>query len=56
MQLTINLTSQRIKSYCHEQITFRSLKNYSPEIYEEALRKLSFSNYELFDDIDYHLQ
>ena len=42
----------RIKSYCHKQITFRSLKNYSPEIYEEALRKLSFPNYELFDDID----
>ena len=32
----------RIKSYCHKQITFRSLKNYSPEIYEEALRKISF--------------
>ena len=42
----------RIKSYCHKQITFRSLKNYSPEIYEEALRKLSFPNYELFDGID----
>ena len=42
----------RIKSYCHKQITFRSLKNYSPEIYEEALRKISFPNYELFDDID----
>ena len=42
----------RIKSYCHKQITFHSLKNYSPEIYEEALRKLSFPNYELFDNID----
>ena len=42
----------RIKSYCHKQITFRSLKNYSPEVYEESLRKLSFPNYELFDDID----
>ena len=42
----------RIKSYYHKQITFRSLKNYSPEIYEEALRKLSFPNYELFDGID----
>ena len=39
----------RIKSYCYQQITFRSLKNYSPEVYEEALRKLSFLNYELFD-------
>ena len=42
----------RIKSNCHKQITFRSLQNYSCEIYEEALRKLSFPNYELFDDID----
>ena len=42
----------RMKSYCHKQITFRSLKNYSPEVYEEALKKLSFPNYELFDDID----
>ena len=42
----------RIKSYCHKQITFRSLINYSHEIYEEGLRKLNFLNYELFDDID----
>ena len=42
----------RIKSYCHKQITFCSLKNYSPEIYEEAPTKLSFPNYELLDDID----
>ena len=41
----------RIKRYCHKQITFHSLKNYSPEVYEEALRKLSFPNYELFDDV-----
>ena len=39
-------------SYCHKQITFRSLKNYSPEVYEEALQKLSFPNYELFGNID----
>ena len=42
----------RIKCYCHKQITFRSLKNYSPEIYKDVLRKLSFPSYELFDDID----
>ena len=42
----------RIKSYCNKQITFRSLETCSPEVYEEALRKLSFPNYELFDDID----
>ena len=35
----------RIKSYCHKKITFYSLKNYLPEIHEEALRKLSFPNY-----------
>ena len=51
-QLYCTGKTARIKSYCHKEITFRSLKNYSPEIYEEALRKLSFLNYELFDDID----
>ena len=40
-----------IKSYYHEQITFPSLINYSPDFYEEALKKLNFPNYELFDDI-----
>ena len=42
----------KIKSYCRKQITFRSLENYSPEIYEETLTRLSFPNYELFDEID----
>ena len=42
----------RIKRFCNKEITFRSLKNYSPEVYEETLRKLSFPNYKLFDDID----
>ena len=42
----------RFKSYCHKQITFCSLINDSPGIYEEALIKLSFPNYELFDGID----
>ena len=41
----------RIKSYCHKQITFCSLENYSPEIHVEALRKLRFPKYELFGDI-----
>ena len=40
----------RIKNYCHKQVTFHSHKNYSPEVYEKVLRKLNFSNYELFDD------
>ena len=42
----------RIKTYCHKQITFRSLKSYSPEVYEEDPTKLGFPNYELFDNID----
>ena len=40
----------RIKIYCHKQISFHSLKNCSPEVFEEALRKVSFLNYEFFDD------
>ena len=41
-----------MKNYLHKQITFCSLKNYYPEVYEEVIRKLSFPNYELFDNID----
>ena len=33
-----NRKTARIKSCCHKQITFRSLKNYSAEVYEEALK------------------
>ena len=33
----------RIKRYCRKQITFRSIKNHSPEVYQEALRKLSLT-------------
>ena len=42
----------KIKSYCHLQIIFRSLKNYLPGVYEGPLSKLSFPNYELFDNSD----
>ena len=42
----------RSKNYCHKQTIFRSYKKYFPEIYKEALRKISIPNYELFDDID----
>ena len=42
----------RIKSYHHKQINFCSLKNYSPEVFEETVRKFNLPNYELFDDID----
>ena len=50
----INCTRKtaRIKNCCHKQITFRSLKNYSLEVYGEALRKLHFLTCELFDYID----
>ena len=50
----INCTRKtaRIKNYCHKQVTFRSLKNYSLEVYGEALRKLHFLTCELFDYID----
>ena len=41
-----------VKKYCHKQITFRSLKNYLCEIYEEALITLNFPNYKTFDVID----
>ena len=40
-----------IKSYCHKKITCHSLKYYLPEVYEKTLRKLSFPNYGLFDEI-----
>ena len=30
-----------VKSYCHKQIIFRALINYSPVVYEETLRKLN---------------
>ena len=33
-------------------IESRSLKNYSVDVYESALRDLDFSNYETFTDID----
>ena len=44
--------TERIKIYRNKQITFRFLKNYLPEIFEEALRKLNFLNHELFDNTD----
>ena len=46
------IKTAKIKSYCHKKITCCSFKNYSPEVYEEALKKKSFPNYDLFDYID----
>ena len=36
----------------HKEITFRSLKNYSPDVYKGTLERVSFPNYENFDNPD----
>ena len=36
----------------HKEITFCSLKNYSIDVYKETLERVSFPNYENFDDPD----
>ena len=51
--LTINLSFapeqyKRAKLNKHNYLTFRSMKNFSTEIYEETLGKLTFSDYETF--------
>ena len=35
-----------------KEITFRSLKNYSPDVYKGTLERVSFPNYENFDNPD----
>ena len=35
-----------------KEITFRSLKNYSPDVYKGTLQRVSFPNYENFDNPD----
>ena len=42
----------RTKYNQHKQITFRSLKNYSVDVYKEALEKVSIPNYDNFDKPD----
>ena len=42
----------KTKTASHKQISFRSLKNYSAVTYEEALKKVKFSNYENFVNIN----
>ena len=42
----------RAKYNKHKQITFRSLKNYSVDVYKEALEKVSIPNYDNFDKPD----
>ena len=36
----------------HKKIKFRSLKNYAVDVYENALKKINFPNYEYFEDVD----
>ena len=36
----------------HKEVTFRSLKNYSPDLYKETLERVSFPNYKNFDNPD----
>ena len=36
----------------HKEITFRSLKNYSPDEYKRTMERVSFSNYENFNNPD----
>ena len=36
----------------HKELTFRSLRNYSVDVYGQALEKDSFPNYENFDNPD----
>ena len=42
----------RIKRGTHKQIRYRSLKNYSADIYEEALSRVDFPNYHNFENIN----
>ena len=43
---------KRVKTNNHKQTSFRSLKNYSMENLEQELRKIAFSNYEKFSDVN----
>ena len=42
----------RAKYNIHKEITFRSLKNYSVDVYKEALEKASIPNYDKFGNPD----
>ena len=42
----------RAKYNKHKEINFYSLKNYSEDVYKEALEKVSTPNYDSFDNID----
>ena len=42
----------RAKYNKHKEITFHSLKNYSEDLYKEALEKVLIPNYDNFNDLD----
>ena len=44
--------TSRIKRGTHKEITCRSLKYYSADIYEEALDRVDFPNYHNFENIN----
>ena len=43
---------KRVKTNNHKQISFRSLKNYSMENFEQELKNIAFPNYEKFNDVN----
>ena len=54
LYLTIYYTSKinKIKTgVVHKNITFRLFKKYTFDAYKDALKKLNFTNYKLFNDI-----
>ena len=42
----------RAKYNKHKETNFYSLKNYSEDVYKEALEKVSIPNYDSFDNLD----
>ena len=40
------------KFFTHREISFRTLRNYSIEVYKENLRRINFPNYENFYSVD----
>ena len=47
---TRKISSAKYNKY--KEITFRSLKNYSVDVYKEALEKVLIPNYDSFDNLD----
>ena len=43
---------KRVKASNHKQISFRSLKNYSMENFEQKLKNIAFPNYKKFSDVN----